>query len=128
MTRRRPLVLFVLRSLLLVVAAGCVGPRPDPGYAISMETQPSPMQNGRVSTVMVRVKQPDGAPLIGAKVTFKAQHATMQHGAGTVATQEREPGVYAAEYLPSMSGSYRVTVNVEAPQGQAERVLDASVR
>ena len=119
-----------LALLLLLTAAACAGPaaRPDPGFAISLESQPAPMQSGRVATVTIRVNQADGAPLAGARVSFIPEHTGMSMGRPTVATQEREPGVYSAEHMPSMAGAYRFTVKVEAAQGQAERVLDVSVR
>ena len=101
----------------------------DPGYVISLETQPSPMQTGGVATVLVRVQQPDGAPLSGAKVVFRPEHTSMSKGKPTtITTLERDSGVYAAEYLPPMSGKYRVTVDVDGPKGKGEKAFDAEVR
>ncbi|MBI2755922.1 MAG: FixH family protein [Chloroflexi bacterium] len=121
-----------LVSLVLVVGAGCSAgssSAPDAGFTVNMDTQPTPMQSGRVATVTLRVAQPGGAAVTGAKVSFTPEHTSMSMGSGgPVATQEREPGVYSAEYLPAMSGTYRVTVNVEASQGRTQRVIDANVR
>lgn len=122
---------LLLVGLLVVATVGCTAgsaARGDPGYTVSLESQPTPMQSGRVATVSVRVTQADGAPLTGATVSFVAEHTGMSMGKGTVATQERAPGVYGGEYIPPMAGTYRLTVKVEGPQGQVERVLEASAR
>lgn len=86
------------------------------------------MQSGRVATVMLRVNQPDGTPLKGASVRFVPEHTSMSMGASPVPAQEREPGVYAAEYTPAMGGTYRVTVQVDGPNGKGEKTLEAQVR
>ena len=118
---------LLLGLVLLLVA--CTSSQADPGYVVVLETQPAPMQSGRVATVTVRVQQPDGAPLGGAKVIFKPEHTGMSmSGPPTMNTQEREPGVYAAEYMPSMGGQYRVTVQIEGPAGKSEKVFDADAR
>jgi hypothetical protein len=124
--RRRAAALGLLTFL---VGAGCASGStgPDPGYSVALETQPAPMQNSRVATVMLRVQQSNGAPLTGAKVSFIPEHTGMGHSKPTINTQEREPGVYSAEYMPPMAGQYRVTVVVEGSQGKVERALDATV-
>jgi hypothetical protein len=87
------------------------------------------MQSGRLATITVQVQDPAGQPLTGAKVTFKAQHPGMAHGAGgTITADEREPGVYSGGLIPPMSGTYVVTVTVEGPQGKSEKSIDADVQ
>ena len=120
-------VLVVLAALLAACTSSTAS-NPDPGYAVSIETQPAPMQSGRVATVSVRVNQPDGSPLRGAKVSFVPEHSGMSMSKPTMNAQEREPGVYATEYMPTMGGGYRVTVRVEGPAGTTEKVFDADVR
>jgi hypothetical protein len=121
----------VARLLLgLLLVAGCASPgSTDPGYAVSMETQPAPMQSGRFASVIIRVEDEERRPVTGAKVTFNAQHTGMQHGAGgTVTGQEREPGVYSGDIIPPMSGKYSVKVVVDSPAGKSERTLETEVR
>ena len=123
----RALVLAV-GVLLVLVVGGCTSPSPDPGYTVALETQPSPMQSSRVGTLLLRVEQANGTPLTGARVSFVPEHKGMAHSKPTINTQEREPGVYAGEYMPSMAGDYRVTVTIEGAQGRVQRTLDTSVR
>jgi hypothetical protein len=82
-----------------------------------------------VATVLLRIQGADGNPLQGARVLFKPEHTGMSMG-GTPSTTaaEREPGVYGAEFIPSMGGAYRVSVEVDAPRGKAVRTFDAGVR
>ena len=117
--------------LTLSVAAGCTfgGSAPDPGYSVAIETQPSPMQSGRLNTITVRVKDKAERPLTGAKVTVRAEHKSMGHGGGgTVQTDEREPGVYSGGLIPPMDGKYALMVAVEGSQGKSEKSLDFEVR
>jgi hypothetical protein len=117
--------------LALVLVTGCAASSraTDPSYAVVMETQPTPMQSGRLATVTIRIKDAGGQPLSGANVTFKGQHSSMAHGAGaSVATQEREPGVYSGGFTPTMGGKYTMTVTLEGSQGKSEKTLDAEVQ
>lgn len=125
----------ILMGLLgLLLAAGCTASSSAPaakdvGYDVALETQPTPMQSGRLATVTVRVKDSGGQALSGANVTFKGQHASMAHGAGaTIATQEREPGVYSGGFTPTMGGKYTLTVTVEGPAGKAEKAIESEAR
>jgi hypothetical protein len=120
--------------LVLLVAAGsaassaCSSGGAEANYEVFVETQPSPMQSGRLATVNLRIRDGGGQPLSGAKVTFKAQHTGMAHGSGgTVTAEEREPGVYSGGLIPPMSGKYAMTVVVEGPRGKSEKTLDAEV-
>lgn len=121
--------------LALLFAAGCTssatssGKGTDAGYDVSLETQPSPMQSGRLATVTIRVKDAGGQPLSGANVTVKGQHTSMaMGGASTITAQEREPGVYSGGFTPTMGGKYAMTVTVDGPQGKSEKTIDAEVR
>lgn len=89
--------------IVLLLAAGCTARAEDPGYTVLLETQPSPMQSGRLNTVTVRVKDRADRPVTGAKVTVKAEHKGMAHGGGTFSTDEREPGVYSGGLIPPMA-------------------------
>ena len=86
------------------------------------------MQSGRVATLNLRITDLSGQPLSGANVSFKGAHASMTHGAGTVVTQEREPGVYTAGFMPTMSGPHSVTVTVDSPNAKGEKIIDAQVQ
>jgi hypothetical protein len=120
--------IIVLLSAALLVSA-CSQPAQDPGYGVQIETQPTPMQSGKVATVLLRVQDTSGSPLHGARVTFTPEHSGMSMG-GTPPTTaaEREPGVYSADFIPAMGGAYRVSVEVDGPRGKAQRAFDADVR
>lgn len=128
-------LLFVLLVLLLTTTA-CAGGGGGGGaaskgtdYQVGLETQPSPMQSGRLATVTLRIKDPGGQPVSGAKVTFKGEHTGMgMGGGGTVDTQEREPGVYSGGFTPTMGGKYAVTVTVDGPRGRGEKTIDAEAQ
>jgi hypothetical protein len=118
-------------------AAGCGGSDSGAGGStggtgsdtITVETQPSPLESGRRATVTIRIKDAGGQPLGGARVNFKAQHRTMNHGADADrAAEEREPGVYGVTFLPSMAGSYRMTVSVDGPKGRSQATVHTEVR
>jgi len=115
-------VLICLTSMLLIV--GCATGGADAGYRVSLETQPAPLQNGRLGQVVVRVQDKDGQPLRDAKVGVKAQHRNMGHGSTTADAQEREPGVYQGGMIAPMSGDYDVTITVQGPQGKSEQKLE----
>ena len=111
-------------------AAGAGGGTGGTGSdSITVETQPSPLESGRRAMVTIRVRDAAGQPLGGARVNFKAQHRTMNHGADADrAAEEREPGVYGVTFLPSMAGSYRMTVSVDGPKGRSQATVDTEVR
>ena len=114
---------IVATVVLLLLVAGCAGGA-GVDYAVALETQPAPMQNGRLGTVVLRIKDKDGQPLKGAKVSYKAEHTGMSHGAATGTAEEKEPGVYQGGLLPPMSGKYALTVTIEGAQGKGEKKLD----
>jgi hypothetical protein len=115
------------------VIAGCGGSSAAPGDsgadAITVETQPTPLEQGRRSSGTIRVRDAAGQPVTGAKVAFKAQHKTMSHAPDANGTaEEREPGVYNSSFLPSMSGTYRLTIAVDRPQGKSQKTLHTEIR
>ena len=114
---------LVLVLSLAACAAGNTGGG-DAGYRVSLETQPAPLQNGRLGQVVVRVQDKDGQPVRNAKVSVKAQHRNMNHGSTTADAQEKEPGVYQGGMIAPMTGDYDVTVTVEGTQGKGEQKLE----
>ncbi len=130
--RRRVFTALVVVGAATVTACGggaASGTGGTGNDAITVETQPSPLQSGRRATVSVRVNDASGQPIAGAKVNVKAQHKTMSHGADADRlAEEREPGVYSINFLPSMAGSYRVTVSVDGPKGKSQATVDTEVR
>ena len=119
-----PKTLTLLLALVLLLGACATGGGPDAGYRVSLQTQPAPLQNGRLGQVVVRVEAEDGQPVRDAKVIVKAQHRGMSHGSTTADAQEKEPGVYQGGMIAPMSGDYDVTVTVEGPRGKSERKLE----
>ena len=114
---------IVAMIVLLLLVGGCGGAA-GADYAVALETQPSPIQNGRLGTVVLRVKDKDGQPLKGAKVSYRAEHVGMGHGAVTGVAEEKEPGVYQGGLLAPMRGTYALTVTIEGAQGKGEKKLD----
>lgn len=117
------------------MAAGCgtdgstTSTRGAASDTITVETEPAPLQSGRRATVTIRVREASGQPLTGARVNFKAQHRTMNHGPDADrAAEEREPGVYRVNFLPLMAGSYRLTVSVDGPKGMSRATVDTEIR
>ena len=129
-TRRA--VLRAAPAAVLVSLSACGGsaaPADSGPDVITVETQPTQLEQGRRATVTIRVKDTSGQPVTGAKVAFKAQHKTMSHApdANTTA-EEREPGVYASNFLPSMTGAYRFTIAVDGPKGKSQKTVDTEIR
>ena len=129
-TRRGALLAGPTAVLTLLSACGGSATPADSGPdVITVETQPPQLEQGRRATVTIRVKDTAGQPVAGAKVAFKAQHKTMSHAPDANSTaEEREPGVYASNFLPSMSGSYRLTIAVDGPKGKSQKTVDTEIR
>jgi hypothetical protein len=113
---------------VLLLLAGCSARPEDPGYTVLLETEPAPMQSGRLNTVTVRVADRADRPVSGARVTVQAQHSGMAHGRATISTGEAAPGVYRGDLLPTMGGTYSLTVTVEGAQSKVERAINFNVR
>ena len=125
------LVRIMHLAALLLLVAGCSRPAApeDAAYRVQLETQPSPIQSGRLTTVTLRIADGTGKPLSGAKVSFKADHTGMSMGgSGLTATDEAQPGVYRGSFVPQMGGTYRLTVTIDGPQGTSEQTLEAQVQ
>lgn len=129
MNVRRWVGLFLVAALTAGCAGGGGAASKGTDYAVALQTQPTPMQSGRLATVTLRVSDTSGQPVSGASVTFKGQHTSMSMGGGgTVEAQEREPGLYSGGFTPPMGGRYAITVTVDGPRGKGEKTLDAEAQ
>jgi len=104
------IVLVVL--LLALAACGSTSATPTPGNSpITLTTNPNPPKSGDVE-VIVQVKDKDGNPLNDATVMLFADHVDMKGMNLQGKATAQGNGRYATVANFSMSGKWKVTVQV----------------
>ena len=108
-------LILILGALLLVSLAGCGSdnaskdtPVPQE-LQIALSTDPTPAQAGPVSLI-VEIKDAQGKPVEGAKVSLTARHTGMTHGGIAGDMVDQGGGRYQASGSFSMSGTWRAEV------------------
>ena len=108
------LTLLVLLSLVLAACGGAGAPTPtpvSPGAQISLTTNPSPLTSGEVELV-VMVNDANGQPIPDAEVYVFADHTDMKGMNMNGKATAQGNGRYAITADFSMSGQWKVTVQV----------------
>jgi hypothetical protein len=108
------LILLVLLSLVLAACGGAGAPTPtpaSPGAQISLTTNPDPPQSGNVELI-VMVNDANGQPIPDAEVYVFADHTDMKGMNMNGKATAQGNGRYAITADFSMSGQWKVTVQV----------------
>ncbi len=110
------LLTLALASITLLSLAACSSDPAAPGNTavpqemqISLSTDPAPPQAGPVSLV-VEVRDAQGKPVEGAKVSISVKHTGMGHGGISGDMVDQGGGRYQASGSFSMSGTWRAEV------------------
>ena len=111
--------MIVVSIVLLLALAGCGGDNTGTGTAtttggdlqMSLSTNPDPPTAGPV-TFTVQVKDANGQPVDGAKVTLSAKHPNMSHAGIDGELVSQGSGRYQASGSLSMGGTWSVTMSV----------------
>lgn len=121
MHRKTPIVAVLLIVVALVGACSAppaAGPTPASSgqTAITVSTNPNPPNSAAETELVIDVKDANGQPLSGATVTIMAD--MMAHSMGLMQGQATEQGNgrYATFVPFSMSGDWKVTVEVRDSQ------------
>jgi len=128
-------VTLVLSSLMLLSLAACSSDPAAPSNTpvpqelqLTLSTDPNPPQAGPVSLI-VEIKDTQGKPVEGAKVSLTAKHTGMTHGGISGDMVDQGGGRYQASGSFSMSGTWRAEVKASKdgtnPKTQS---FDLSVR
>lgn len=133
LARARALI-FIL-SVSLLVLAGCgsdntggTGTSSSGELQVSLSTDPAPPQGGPVNLI-VEVKDAQGKSVEGAQVTVGARHTGMTHGGIEGQLVEQGAGRYQASGSFSMSGTWRVKIDVtKAGMASKTETVDLQVR
>ncbi len=111
-------ILFTVLTLFSLLLAGCGAPEPAPvasGLTITAETNPTPARVGDVEIVLT-VKDAQGKPITGAFVYIFADHTDMTGMTMNGQAAEQGDGRYSIKANFSMSGNWKL--NVEVKQGE----------
>lgn len=115
MTVNRSFRVLVLSALLLALASASahvtkvVG---DGAYTLVAGYLAAPLYAGQVETVEVRVTDADGEPVenLAAALLIEVLGPGGSSVALTTRAQRGAPGVYLADFIPTVSGNYDVRV------------------
>lgn len=107
--------LLVGLSILLVACGGASTPvAGDTSVNITLETNPNPIMMGNDSELILTITDTNGNPIEGATVDVSAEHTGHNMGGPmTGVATEQGNGRYAISTAFSMSGTWKLTVNVK---------------
>lgn len=116
---------LALPLVALALVGGACGPAPDLAHDVGVELAFDPAPRVGDTTCTVRLTDPAGAPLRGARIEVEGN---MNH-AGMVPVfadpAETEPGRYEAPFEFTMGGDWFVIVRAELQDGRSlEQILD----
>lgn len=123
--RLQPRASFILLVMLLLILTGCRRAGQDlSDVGVGVTVNPNPPAVG-VATVTVKLTDPNGQPITGAKVELEGNmtHAGMTPTISQPA--EVAPGQYEAPLKFSMAGDWFILVRATLPDGRKlERQVD----
>ncbi|MED4228247.1 FixH family protein [Neobacillus cucumis] len=97
-----------IMSLLLILMVGCS----SNNFEIKLST-PKSFTSGQSTPIQVKILDPDGKPVKGAKVSTKLDMQGMSHGDISINMQEKGNGVYVGQANIEMEGDYIATIKVD---------------
>ncbi|HXE71616.1 MAG TPA: FixH family protein, partial [Candidatus Nitrosotenuis sp.] len=116
-------------SLRLEAASGGAAASPSAPagpYRLTLTTRPDPPVVGDLPA-RIEVHGAEGKPVEGARLFAGVEMPGMPARPRPLPAREVEPGVYQVTLPLSMEGLWKVTVEVEGPQGRQEQVFNLQV-
>ncbi|QBD79695.1 hypothetical protein EPA93_28440 [Ktedonosporobacter rubrisoli] len=93
-------------------------------YQLTLQVEPNPPPTSQPATLSIQVLR-DKAPVSNAYITLEGAMEAMDMGKEYAVAQEQSRGLYSAPMRFSMSGAWRVRVQIALPGARAESAVFA---